>query len=551
MGHHLLLLLRLFCLQEAFTTSTQCPSSGLSCKLGHHQGLTINCSSRLNLFNTDFDGDCELAIVAVSRLARTDILMLGTLAMATSDLAPFPLTPIDNTMPRHHVATLLFFPESQGSDLSAITETLQSGFAETLKAIPLLSGTVQVIDKDVQRGSLYIAAPWNIISDVFRVRDLRRVISLNYAELRDKNFPVQALYRKLFTPLADIDPQAPQKPVMLIQMNIIHGGIIIALCMHHSFTDGNGTVAVARIWAAFCRRENGSQLVTREMIERERLMRGDSVLATIEGFPQLVLLPEKAQSQKSGFCGDNISKAKDGPAPGHAIQSGLFVFSRTKLAELKSMASKKERDENGGGWISTNDAICSLLGCCVHSASTLDAEDHKKQAIIGLAVNMRKILDPPLPSDFIGNALNRLQVTIPRKTIEPTSVKVAEIAYLIRQKIKLVDQENYRRIISFLKSLPDISRVDMSLPKSQDVLGITSWTKQNFYDLDWGNVIGTKIERVRACMAATIKDFAIILPELNISKDQCGLEVLIWLEETQMERLKQDQLFNRFAEYVS
>ena len=518
------------------------------------QRFTIKFSSWLSLFNTPIDEIYKLAIITFKKLARRDIVMPGTLAKAKADPAPFPLTPIDNTMPRHHVATLLFFPESQGSDMSAITEPLQSGFAETLKAIPLLSGTVQVIDKGVQRGSLYIAAPWNTVSDVFHVRDLRHMIGLNYAKLRDKNFPVQASYRKLFTPLADIDPQASQKPVMLVQMNIIRGGIVIALCMHHSFTDGNGTVAVARIWAAFCRRENGSELVTREMVERGQLMRGGGVHATAEEFPQLVLLPEKAQSQKNFISSHKIVKAKHSPAPGRGIQSNIFLFPRTKLAELKSMASKKGCEESGGGWISTNDAICSLLGCCVHSASPLDADDSDKQAIIGLAINMRKIIDPPLPSDFIGNALNRLRITVPRKTIEPTSIRVAEIAHLIRQEIKLVDHENYRRTISYLKSLPDISRVDMSLPKSQDVLGITSWTKQNFYDLDWGNVIGTRIERVRACMAAAIKDFAIVLPELNtpsFETDQCGLEVLIWLEETQMERLKQDQLFNRFAEYIS
>ena len=499
--------------------------------------------------------------------------------MATSEPAPFPLTPIDNIMPRHHVATLLFLPDPPGSDLSAIKETLQSGLAETLKAFPLLSGTVQVIEKGAQQGTLYVAAPWNILSDVFRVRDLRNMRGLNYADLRNKNFPVQASDRMLLTPLVDINPQAPQKPVMLVQMNIIRGGIIIALCMHHSFTDGNGTVAVARIWAAFCRRENGSQLITRDKVERKRLMQeGEGVRASVEEFPQLVLLPTKAQSKCTALSTDLLariyhnpfrwlmlrllglfsrrtnSKAKNCPAPGHRIQSNIFLFSRTKLAELKSMASKKERHENGSGWISTNDAICSLLGCCVHSASTLDTEDHDKQAIIGIAVNMRQVLDPPLPSDSIGNVLNRLRIAVPRKTIEPTPVRVTEIAHLIRQEIKLLDQENYRRTISFLKSLPDISRVDMSLPKSQDVIGMTSWSKQNFYEIDWGNTVGTRIERVRACMAPYIKDFAIILPELNtppFETDQCGLEVLIWLEESQMKRLKQDRLFNRFAKWRS
>ena len=369
---------------------------------------------------------------------------------------------------------------------------------------------------------------------------------------------------------------------MLVQMNIIRGGFIVALSMHHSFTDANGTVAVARIWAAYCRRENGSRLLTRDIVERERLMQwSEGERAIVGELQQVFLLPTQAQTQSTVLSGDNIgmakgirrmghgilptqpqtqsttlsddsiSEAKDIPSLGHGIQSNIFFFSRTKLAELKSMASKKERDENGSHWVSTNDALCSLIGCCVHSASALDAEGHDKQAVIDIAVNMRPFLDPPLPSDSIGNVLNRLRIIVPRNTIEPTPKRVTEIAYLIRQKFKLLDQESFCRGISFLKSLPEISRADILVPESQDVIGFSSWSKLNFYDIDWGNVVGTKIERVRTCIPPGFKDFAIILPELKTPRfeiDQCGLEVSIWVEESTMKRLKQDQLFNRFAE---
>ena len=97
---------------------------------------------------------------------------------------------------------------------------------------------------------------------------------------------------------------------------------------------------------------------------------------------------------------------------------------------------------------------------------------------------MRQVLDPPLPSDSIGNVLNRLRTAVPRKTIEPTPVRVTEIAHLIRQEIKLLDQENYCRTNFFLKTLPGISQADMSLPKFRDVNEIASWSKQNFYEID-------------------------------------------------------------------
>ena len=86
----------------------------------------------------------------------------------------------------------------------------------------------------------------------------------------------------------------------------------------------------------------------------------------------------------------------------------------------------------------------------------------------------------------------------------------------------------------------------------ENALRITSWSKQGFYELDWGTVVGTKIERVRICGGSIVKNVAIIMPELKSStfeEQQCGLEVIIFLERLTMRRLKRDPLFNRFAQY--
>lgn len=53
-------------------------------------------------------------------------------------------------------------------------------------------------------------------------------------------------------------------------------------------------------------------------------------------------------------------------------QAAVFFFPKSKLAELKSMASIKEQGEDDKTWVSTNDALCALLGCCFHSAMNND-----------------------------------------------------------------------------------------------------------------------------------------------------------------------------------
>ncbi len=188
--------------------------------------------------------------------------------MAASEASPFRLTPLDHAMPRSHIPMILFFPESITSDVSIMIDALREGLSRTLKTLPLLSGTVRVIDS---KGALGVTAPWATLDDIFLVKDLR-VGGLDYRDLKERHFSLKDLDMKIILPMADL--MKSEKTVMLVQINIIENGIIMALCLHHSFTDGNGVFTIAKIWAAYCRKDDGSRLVTQEMINRERLMRG-------------------------------------------------------------------------------------------------------------------------------------------------------------------------------------------------------------------------------------------------------------------------------------
>lgn len=481
---------------------------------------------------------------------------------------------------------MLFFPESPGSDVSAVKEALRSGLARTFEALPLLSGTVQLAHKAVQQGTLCVGAPWNSASDVFHARDLRHIKELNYADLRSRHFPVQALDKSTLLPMTDIE--AREKAVMLVQVNFIKGGIIVGLCLHHSFTDGNGMAAVAKVWAACCKGEDRSLLVTPDMIERERLMRvGEG--ANLEDFPHLALLPMERPLREAtitrgllAWIHDTIfgwlmirlhswimRKSSGRTVRGIPASSNMpiFFFSKSRLAELKDMASQKRCDEDRDSWISTNDALCSLLGCCIlsthrasgeHDGGQIEDKDTEivtkrdREAVIAVVVNFRPFLEPPLPSDYIGNAFSLIRIALPLKTIEPTPSRITEIARLIRSDLKQLHPGYVDRLKSALQSVPDISRVVPRLPLSQPTIAITSWRNQSLYDLDWGNVIGSKIERVRDWRLEPTKNLVIIMPELKAPSfvgEDGGCEVAIALESGQIELLREDRLFNRFAQW--
>ena len=230
----------------------------------------------------------------------------------------------------------------------------------------------------------------------------------------------------------------------------------------------------------------------------------------------------------------------------------IFFFSKSRLASLKAMASLSMHGDDDNTWISTQDALAALLGSCIHSTS-----DEKVcpiddiSVVTGTVVNVRRFLNPPLPADYIGNALGFVQVLTPLHTVQSTPENVAKVARMIRKQIKEFDERSARERIAALWSARWKTRSPL-----EGTVHITSWATQRFYDLDWGNVIGTRIERVRRISpfrSITIGANCTILPELatpHFGAEECGLEVaLANFGPEHIGRLKQNELFMQYAEW--
>lgn len=467
--------------------------------------------------------------------------------MTVSAPPPLLLTPMDNLMPRRHVPKLLFFPESPGSDVSTMVKTFRDGLSKSLEAIPTLSGTLRSVG---QKGALCVAAPWSTVDEILQVKDLRHERGMDYRSLRDKGFPVDDSDKDLLLPMDNLTRS--DKPVLLVQINIIKGGIIIALCTHHSYTDGSGSVAITSVWAACCRGDDISPWLTREMMDRDRLMRGWGS-ADVAELPLLGTPPSEEKVPSSSVLHHNGTTGKAELEAIPQAQEAIFFFPKHKLAALKVMALEGNYGQGGDAWISTSDALHALLGCCIHATNDANSWPRgDKSPELWLPVNVRRILDPPLPAGYIGNALFLLIVSAPSGTMELTPAKVAEIAHLIRKQIKELDERSIRKAISVLPMVGDAAATLIPSPSpSENPVRVTSWAKLGYYDLDWGYAIGSRIERVRYRPIGR-PGFCAILPELrgpHVESKDCGLEVFVATSDTKhMERLKQNELFMRFAE---
>lgn len=455
---------------------------------------------------------------------------------------PFILTPIDNILPRYQVSKLLFFPSSDSVTTTETIEALRKGLEKTVESYTLLTGTVQEIQSasdHEQNGRLCVSAPWHTMSDIFSVQDLTDNEALDYSSLRAERFPGHKLDAATLLP-QDKESKPNAQSVMLVKVNKIRGGLIVVHTLSHAFMDGGGMAVIAKIWAAFCRGEDGTKYLTQKVLDRSRLMRGTG------------------SSHVADFSELTHRSRTDGGAPAFVvpspqdIQYEIFFFSREKLDELKKMASTTRSQGEKTGWISTSDGLCALL---THSIK--NTRDKQIPLTLGLAMDFRACLDPPLPPDYIGNAVHMLNISITQASREddPTAT-IAATAHQIRRSIQAINDNYIHRLIGALNSddVPDISNVFHTrvCPIGDQFLTITSWARQALYELDWGERVGTRIERVRV-PRFQYPNLVLIAPMLRgpgfTEEEEGGIEVIFGLEAGEMGRLKNDGLFRRFASW--
>ncbi|MDI1493511.1 MAG: hypothetical protein OHK93_005301 [Ramalina farinacea] len=271
---------------------------------------------------------------------------------------------------------LLYFPRSN-PDCTSIASTLKASLQRTFEALPILSGTVQS-DTDSplhQEGAVCVDAPWMDVNDIFAANDLTGCEDLVYADLKREHFPMTMTERyKLCSILHTAEGRLKTlpAPVMMAQVNFIRGGMILALCLHHSFMDGNGSAKIVGLWATFCRGEDGGKLLKKSMWDRSRLMQGAEDVSSgpfgeyvdnsrnklavriigdgEEGHKQTAREDKKHHLQTALQADTVFDKPRTAeqkhPEQKKGVDTEIFFFSHARLAALKAAVSAALPREN-------------------------------------------------------------------------------------------------------------------------------------------------------------------------------------------------------------
>ena len=451
-----------------------------------------------------------------------------------------PLTLIDQIMPPAYTRMILCFSLPSGTDRAVVIRILRQGLKATISDFPILSGEVKGAGQSRQKG-LY-AIHLGEHSELF-VQDLTATHK-SYANLCATHFPPSELNGDILCAQPAFPRQRTDLPILATQANFIEGGMLLGLCIHHLAMDGAGIRTVLRVLAKNCsnfREQTGHTpskvQVPAELFDRTPLTHG-SGSGLISDHPEYVVLPGLPIEPPTCFL--------------KTTQSAIFYFSRPTLAALKAAASPQNCTRSPPPdvkWISTNDAINALVWRSVMAASYA-ANRISADALtsLSLAVDGRARSDPPLPPDWLGNATMYSRADSPLSTLLAPN-NLADLAVTVRKSVAKVDSAHIKNVIQLLTSLLDISLV---VPYCMgDLFGThaigTTWWSMSLYQIDWESAFGGRCESVRVPDKGLMPGLQIVLPEVEESRGG-GCEVMIVLEEEVMERLREDEMWMKYAE---
>lgn len=462
------------------------------------------------------------------------------------------LSPLDQILPRVHTPTILTFPVSQ-EQIDPASHHLRQGLKQVTAEIPFLA--YDVAKSAEQPGAVELQQGMASQEVLFKVKDLTNAESLwkkSYRSLYDSYMPMSELDGKILAP-SGVMTHEKAVPVMAVQMNIIEGGCLLFIYFHHSVMDGLGFATVLRRWAYHCRKSQRlhethaeRSIWSNKSLDRSPLINGGQE-TKVQNHPGYRVTQASLQNKVS----NRTALSRTLPTM-PAMTAAIFEFDVNTIGSLKQEAVKHlfELGQRGTS-LSTNDVLCAVLWRAITAArtasrSTQSEEDSAAEQVgLGMAVNCRERLKPPLLSTYVGNGILYSLAKSDLSVLKASSLQsLTETALAIRKSIALIDDAYIRSLIHLVNCLPDVSAIKPALDHflGKDLV-ITSWLELGLYDLDWGHAIGgVKADFVRLPKLEH-DGVCIILP-----RTQAGtVEVIVTLKTEHMDQLKQDQAFQRLT----
>lgn len=428
------------------------------------------------------------------------------------------------------------FPVANPSSHSEIINTLTNGLEQLSVSFPWIAG--QVVNEGSGEGNtgIFKIKPLERIPRLV-VKDLRHGPSIPTMDaLRRANFPISMLDETIIAPRKTLpgssdEPDSDSAPVFLLQANFITGGLLLTFVGQHNTMDMTGQGQIIHLFSKACRNEP----FTSEELSSGNLTRRN-------------LIPFLDDSYKEGSeLARQIVKptpTHDHPAPPPPPKCTwtYFTFSHSSLTALKSLTTRTITLPSG--YISTDDAISAFIWQSVIRAR-LPRLNPTAESTFARAVDVRLYLDIPPTYPGVVQNMTYHTYTLEKLIKEP----LGAVASQLRSALDPANSNlgfHTRALATFLDRTADKNSISVTatLDLSSDIM-LSSWAKLDCYELDFGLGLG-RPEAVRRPRFVPVESLIYLMPRTLDGE----IAVAICLRDEDMERLRADEEFVKYARYI-
>ncbi|KAL2813945.1 trichothecene biosynthesis acetyltransferase [Aspergillus cavernicola] len=430
---------------------------------------------------------------------------------------------------------LLGFATPDGVSQSAIVSSLEAAALKLTTHIPWLGGkVVNVGAGDGTSGAFQVVpcdkfAPPNSILIVKDCTDL----CPPWEELMKAKAPISILDGKTLCPrdafpISYPDSEEDPAPALLIQLNLIKGGVLLNLAGQHNLSDGGGLIQIFNLLATTLRGEEYPPTA----VENATQDRRNLIRLLGPGEPPLdhshLVRPPPGSLRLS--------------LPNSPFVWQYFRFSAVKLAELKNRASNAADFDPAVRFISTNDATCAFLWQRILSVRLRRRQTPDDLCKFSRAVDVRRMMG--ISPEYMGVTVSNASCYLTFR--EVTTSSLSFLASTLRQPLSQVNEYAVRSFATFLSQTEDKTPIAYAGKFNPDTdMGISSIAGAPLYHMDFGPLLG-KVELVRRPNFSPIMSTIYLMPETR-NKD---VDMLVCLPEVDIQALRDDPEWTAYVEYI-
>ena len=403
------------------------------------------------------------------------------------------LSPFDQTIPRLYVHKLFCFPFHDPDHQAEAVETLEQALSATILRWPFIIGSVSPAGDGAQHKHNAVQLRYitptvgKMGHDLLITKNLSAVeFPWTYQALVEAGMPPSAMNKEVLSTVPEWPNPDETYPALAIQANFIDGGLILCFAFHHAVADGSSFCTFLKAFAAATKNPPRVGSICNGTVQ-ERLAH---------------IVPECNVTPLSSFSEYDDKSAPVRPVSSKQVTTRILTFKARTVQKLEEAIKQHLKTTTGEQvWVSNIACLSSLIWVAVIKArqARLDPCETTK---IGIAVNCRSVMDPPLPEEYFGNAIVHTNATanvselLPSKSRDvnenasPITIATLTLAALrMRHAVQGVDSTYVNSRLKTFSALADPTETSRAYTRAMDTsnagLDFSSWRDQGA-DVEFG-----------------------------------------------------------------